>query len=77
MEPERRRATRVSDVACPAAEVPTAAPSELLLDVLPRMGSSCSEGRVLILDDRDSGRLVAIVSPADVTRLLLLRGVRV
>ena len=77
VEPARRRATRVSDVACPADQVPTAAPAELLVDVLPRMGSSCSEGRVLVRDAADGSRLLGIVSPADVTRLLLLRGVSV
>jgi Zn-dependent protease len=77
VDADRRRAVRVSDVACPVEQVPTAAPAELLVDVLPRMGSSCSEGRVLVRDSADGKRLLGIVSPADVTRLLLLRGVTV
>jgi Zn-dependent protease len=77
VEPERRRATRVGDVACPLEQVATAGPEELLVDVLPRMGSSCSEGRVLVRDAADGNRLLGIVSPADVTRLLLLRGASV
>jgi CBS domain-containing protein len=77
VDAERRRATRVSDVACPVDQVPTAAPGELLLDVLPRMSSTCSEGRVLVRDAADGKHLLGIVSPADVTRLLLLRGVSV
>ena len=75
VEPDRRRATRVSDVACPASQVPTASPTELLVEILPRMGSTCSEGRVLVRESADGRLLVGIVSPADVTRLLLLRGV--
>jgi Zn-dependent protease len=77
VDPERRRATRVSDVACPTDQVPSARPAELLVDVLPRMASSCSEGRVLVRDATDGDSLLGIVSPADVTRLLLLRGVSV
>jgi CBS domain-containing protein len=77
VEPERRRATRVSDVACPLEQVATAGPGELLVDVLPRMGSTCSEGRVLVREAADGKRLLGIVSPADVTRLLLMRGVSV
>jgi CBS domain-containing protein len=77
VDPGRRRSTRVVDVACPLEQVPTAVPSEPLAAILPRMSAACSEGRVLVFDDQDRARLVAIVSPADVTRLLLLRGVSV
>jgi hypothetical protein len=39
------------------------------------MSGSCSEGRLLVLDGHNGTDLVGILSPADVTRLLLLRGV--
>jgi Zn-dependent protease len=74
VDPERRRSTRVSDVACALAEVPRARPEEPLAEILPRMSGGCSEGRVLVMDGADGGRLVGIVSPADVTRLLVVRG---
>jgi Zn-dependent protease len=61
---ERRAATRVRDIACPLAEVPTAAPEDSLVTLLGRMGG-CSEGRALVLRD---GALVGVVSPSDVSR---------
>jgi CBS domain-containing protein len=75
IDPEQRRGTRVSDLACPMSAVPTARPEEQLSAVLSRMSGSCSEGRLLVLDGHNGTDLVGILSPADVTRLLLLRGV--
>jgi CBS domain-containing protein len=75
VDPDQRRATRVSDLACPMSAVPTAKPDEQLSAVLPRMSGSCSEGRLLVFDGPAGDQLVGILSPADVTRLLLLRGV--
>lgn len=63
---ERRSQLRVRDVACPADGVPTAAPDDLLAELLPRM-SGCSDGRALVVE---GGRLVGIVSPTDVARRL-------
>jgi len=63
-----RRSTRVMDVACPMAEVPTARPEERVLDVMDRM-SGCTEGRLLVLRD---GELVGLLAPADISRALRL-----
>jgi Zn-dependent protease len=65
--PDGRRTTRVADVAHPLAEVVTASPSEPLADLVQRLPESAG-GRALVFD-RD-GRLVGIVSPADVARAL-------
>lgn len=62
--PERRAVARVAEVACPMEELATARPSDRLIDLLPRL-NACGEGRALVVDD---GRLVGIVTPADVTR---------
>lgn len=67
-----RATTRIEAVMCPLAEVPVAAPGELLLDLLPRR-SGCSDGRVLVLQD---GRLVGIISPSDIARTLDLAALR-
>jgi Zn-dependent protease/CBS domain-containing protein len=60
----RRAATRVRDIACPLAQVPTAAPEDSLLTLIGRMGG-CGEGRALVLRD---GKLAGIVSPSDISR---------
>jgi Zn-dependent protease len=58
--------TPLSSVACPMSEVPVAAPDEPLTDLLPRLGAETG-GRALVLD---RGRLVGIVSPLDITRVI-------
>lgn len=50
-------------------EVATAGPDEPLIEVLPRM-QGCADGRVLVIDD--DGRLIGIVSPTDVARVIEL-----
>jgi CBS domain-containing protein len=70
--PEQRLSTRVADVALPMAEVPIAGPDEPLVNVLGR-SVPATGGRVLVLDDE--GRLVGILTPADVTRALEVRAV--
>ncbi len=70
--PERRASTPVRDVACALSEVPTARSMEPLSDLLERMRGS-TDGRALVLDD---GKLVGIVSPADVTRALGIAALR-
>jgi Zn-dependent protease/CBS domain-containing protein len=67
-----RQATRVRDIACPISEVPTADVDEPLVDMMGRMGG-CSEGRVLVLS---GGRLVGILSPRDVNRVVELAAAR-
>ncbi|HZU18939.1 MAG TPA: site-2 protease family protein [Candidatus Dormibacteraeota bacterium] len=64
------RATRtLRDLARPIAEVPRARPEESLGQVIERVGEAL-ESRVLVFAD---GRLVGIVSPSDVARILALR----
>jgi Zn-dependent protease/CBS domain-containing protein len=61
----------VSDIAWPLDEVTIAAPDELLTDVLQRATSG--DNRVLVLDGT---RLVGILSPSDVARIIETRSVR-
>ena len=63
---DRRGMTRVADIAHPIATVTTASPSEPVSELVRRMGGGAG-GRALVLEE---GRLVGIVSPSDITRLL-------
>ncbi|SFP46359.1 Zn-dependent protease (includes SpoIVFB) [Geodermatophilus dictyosporus] len=65
---DARATTRLGDVACPLSEIPVSSPGDPLLDLLGRM-EGCSDGRAVVLD---GGRVVGVVSPSDVTRLLQL-----
>jgi Zn-dependent protease/CBS domain-containing protein len=64
--PERRTTTLIRDIACALDQVPTVGPNDPAADVLNRP-PGCSEGRTLVVD---GGRLVGIVSPSDINRLL-------
>lgn len=66
---DARASTTVDRIARPVTEVPTPAPTDRLLDVLPELVASPS-GRALVLED---GRLVGIVSHTDVTRAMEIR----
>ncbi len=66
LAPEQRATTPVEDIACPADDLALAGPDEPLTSVLPRMGA-CEDGRVVVVHD---GRVVGIVSPTDVSRML-------
>jgi Zn-dependent protease/predicted transcriptional regulator len=68
--PERRKTTRLIDIARRADEIPLAGPEEPLVDVLPRM-AEYDDGRVVVVDG--AVRVVGIVSPTDITRAILLR----
>jgi Zn-dependent protease/CBS domain-containing protein len=70
--PASRRSTTAVRVACPLSEVPQGRPDEPMLDLLARM-ASCADGRALVLD---GGRLVGIVSPTDVARVLQVAALR-
>jgi Zn-dependent protease/CBS domain-containing protein len=63
---DRWAQTPISAVACPLADVPVAAPGELLSELLPRLGGPTG-GRAMVLD---RGELVGIVSPFDITRAI-------
>lgn len=65
---DHRHVLRVRDVMWPLAQVATARPDEPLLDLLERM-NGYSANRALVFD---GDRLVGIVSPSDVSRLLQL-----
>jgi Zn-dependent protease len=66
-----RRATRVRDVGVGLDAVPHAAPGEQLAAVLGRFASG--DGNMLVLD---GGRLVGLLTPADITRALARGKVR-
>jgi Zn-dependent protease len=63
---QQRGNRRAIDIAIPADRVPVARRDEHLTDLLKRMGSA-SDGSALVYD---SDRLVGIVSPSDIARLL-------
>ncbi|MBP2703030.1 site-2 protease family protein [Microbispora sp. RL4-1S] len=65
--PPDRPLTRLGEIACPPRDVPTARPDEPLTDLLPRM-SGCADGRAVVVDA--DGRLVGLVTPSDITRVL-------
>jgi Zn-dependent protease/CBS domain-containing protein len=66
VEPEARATTLVKQVACPLDSVSTAGPADPVTNLL-GVAEGCSEGRTLVVD---GGRLVGIVSPSDINRLL-------
>jgi Zn-dependent protease/CBS domain-containing protein len=61
-----RTATLIRDVSCPLDQVPQASPADPVANLLGLSGG-CSEGRTLVID---GGRLVGIISPSDINRLL-------
>lgn len=65
--PARRTATRVGDIALPLGVVPTAAPQEPLTALLERMSAAGPRSRALVFD---GGRVVGIVTPTDLARLI-------
>ena len=60
---------RLSSVGRPISEIPTTRPDETLSALIDRIGAAI-ENRVLVFDQ---GRLVGIVSPIDVARLIAVR----
>lgn len=72
LAPADRSTTVAADVATPIADVPTANPGEPVVQLMERMSPS-PDGRALVLD---SGRLVGIVSPTDITRVLQIESLR-
>jgi Zn-dependent protease/CBS domain-containing protein len=63
---DERDRTRLADIACPLADVATAAPDDSVADLLPRL-TACADRRALVFRD---GRLAGIVSPSDIARML-------
>ncbi len=64
--PEARATTHIKDITCPLDRVSTANPADPVTNLL-GVAEGCSEGRTLIVDN---GRLVGIISPSDISRLL-------
>jgi Zn-dependent protease/CBS domain-containing protein len=64
--PDERDATTLAGIACPLADVATAAPDDSVADLLPRL-TACADRRALVFRD---GRLAGIVSPSDIARML-------
>src|SRR5437016_8391369 len=64
--PEARATTHIKDINCPLDSVSTANPADPVTNLL-GVAEGCSEGRTLIVDN---GRLVGIISPSDISRLL-------
>ena len=70
--PEQRPATRVRDVGVGLDQLAQAAPGESVSAVIPRFARS-TDGQVLVVD---GGRLVGVISPSDITRVLAAAGAR-
>ena len=64
--PEARATTLIKEIICPLDKVSTAGPTDPVTNLL-GLPEGCSEGRTLIID---GGRLVGIISPSDINRLL-------
>jgi len=64
--PEDRATTLIKDITCPLATVAIASPADPVTDVL-GASDGCSEGRTLVID---GGRLVGIISPSDIRRIM-------
>jgi len=64
--PNARATTLIREIICPLDKVSTARPADPASNLL-NDGGGCSEGRTLVVDN---GRLVGIVSPSDINRLL-------
>jgi CBS-domain-containing membrane protein len=64
--PEARATTLLRDVMCPLGSVATAGPTDPIANLL-GASAGCSDGRTLVVVD---GKLVGIISPSDINRLL-------
>ena len=64
--PDARATTSIKEVICPLDKVSTASPADPATNLL-NVSEGCSEGRTLVVDN---GRLVGIVSPSDISRLM-------
>ncbi len=66
VSPEARATTLVKDITCPVDSVSAASPADPVTNLLGVSGG-CSEGRTLVVD---GGRLVGIISPSDISKLM-------
>jgi Zn-dependent protease/CBS domain-containing protein len=65
--PNARLTTLIKAITCPLDRVPTVSPRDPATNLLEVSDVGCSEGRTLVIDN---GRLVGIISPSDINRLL-------
>lgn len=70
--PDDRSRVAVGDVACSGDDLVAVSPGDALSDVLQQL-SGCSDGRAVVVD---SGRLVGILSPSDISRQLQVMDLR-
>jgi Zn-dependent protease/CBS domain-containing protein len=61
-----RATTVIKEITCPIDRVSTARPADPAANLL-NLSEGCSEGRTLVVEN---GRLVGIISPSDINRLL-------
>jgi len=64
--PSVRSTTLIRQIICPVDKVSTAGPADPISNLL-AVSDGCSEGRTLVVD---GGRLVGMISPSDINRLL-------
>jgi hypothetical protein len=64
--PDARPTTMIKEIICPLDKVSIASPADPVTKLL-ALPEGCSEGRTLIIN---AGRLVGIISPSDINRLL-------
>ena len=64
--PAARPTTLIKEIICPLDKVSTAGSADPITNLL-AVSDGCSEGRTLVVD---GGRLVGIISPSDINRLL-------
>jgi Zn-dependent protease/CBS domain-containing protein len=64
--PAARQTTLIKEIICPLDKVSTAAPADPIANLL-AVAEGCGEGRTLVVE---GGRLVGIISPSDINRLL-------
>ena len=64
--PDARAKTLIKAITCPLDSVSTAGPTDPVTNLL-GVAEGCSEGRTLVVD---GGRLVGIISPSDINRLV-------
>jgi Zn-dependent protease/CBS domain-containing protein len=65
--PNARPTTLIKAITCPLDRVATVSPRDPATHLLDVSDVGCSEGRTLVVDN---GRLVGIISPSDINRLL-------
>jgi Zn-dependent protease/CBS domain-containing protein len=72
VDPSERGHLTIDTIACPLEDIPQASPDDPLRSARAPM-ASCSDGRVLVVED---GHVAGILSPMDVTRMLELAELR-